>query len=108
MLFRDESRVMAAALGRAKEEQVVNAHDNHNHDHRHAPAQSFVLDASASVSRDALELFFAELFYFILFVQIKKKPRSGRNRSVLMMPKKYFGVLIFDVLRRLPLTKILK
>ena len=61
MLFRDESRVMAAALGRAKEEQVVDAHDDHNHDHRHAPAQSFVLDASASVSRVALELFFGEL-----------------------------------------------
>lgn len=37
-------------------------HHDHNHaDHRHAPAQSFVLDASGSASRQAVESFFQNL-----------------------------------------------
>ena len=36
------------------------AHD-HDHDHQHAPAQSFVLDASGSTKRRAIERFFLDL-----------------------------------------------
>ena len=37
-------------------------HDHHHdHDHQHAPAQSFVLDASGSTNRGAVEQFFVDL-----------------------------------------------
>lgn len=68
LLFGPASRVMAAALGRPG-----NSHDRHDHghdhdndhdhvhDHRHAPAQSFVLDATAGGRLDALQAFFHDL-----------------------------------------------
>jgi len=68
LLFGPESRVMADALGKAPNSHGHHDHDHHHHahdhahdhhDHRHAPAESFVLDASAGGRRDALEAFFA-------------------------------------------------
>ncbi len=72
LLFGAESQVMAEALG--KERPVGDHHDHdhghdhghdhehdHGHDHRHAPADSFVLDATAGGKRSVLEAFFASL-----------------------------------------------
>jgi cobalamin biosynthesis protein CobW len=76
LLFGPESRVMAEALGKSRDghdhhdhhdhdhdhghdHDHEHDHDHDHHDHRHAPAQSFVLDASAGGRRDALEAFFA-------------------------------------------------
>jgi len=64
LLFGPESRVMAEALGKPHgghehhDHDHDHSHDHDHDDHRHAPAQSFVLDASAGGRRDAIEAFF--------------------------------------------------
>jgi G3E family GTPase len=66
LLFGPVSRVMAEALGttdhaHGHDHNHDHGHDHdhdHDHDHRHAPAQSFVLDASAGGSRAPIEAFF--------------------------------------------------
>jgi G3E family GTPase len=70
LLFGPASRLMTSVSGKAPGAHGDHDHGHgldhghghdHDHDHRHAPAQSFVLDASAGGARSDIEAFFAAL-----------------------------------------------